>query len=437
MRLFSKNPLGRQPGTRLIIGFATIIFLGAFLLYLPISHQADKTITLVDSFFISFSAVCVTGLTTVDVGGTFSIFGIVIIALLIQLGGIGFASFALFFLMMITNNVSFSNTQLARESLNSLPGFDIKALVKTVIITSLTSEIIGSYLSFLVFKEDYTFYRAIGISIFHAISSFNNAGFDILGNFQGLVSYNNNLLLNITTSVLIIVGGLGFFVVYDLVTSRFSTKRKLRFHTKIVISMTLSLIVLGTIGFYFSEQNITLLEAFFQSVTTRTAGFNTIDISSIKNASIIIMIVLMFIGASPGSTGGGIKTTTTFTIFLSIFRIPQHKPVKAFYRKIEDESIIKAFMVATFAILAVLTASGIIFSIEGTNFSFDEVLFECVSAFATVGLSMGITTDLSASSKIFIMMLMFIGRLGPLTIAFSWKRYNKRIEYVEEKILIG
>jgi trk system potassium uptake protein TrkH len=437
MRLFPKNPLGRQPGTRLIIGFATIIFLGAILLFLPISHQADKTISLVDSFFISFSAVCVTGLAPLDIGGTLSVFGSVVLAILIQLGGIGFASFALFFIMMITNNVSFSNTQLARESLNSLPGFDIKYLVRTVIITSLSCEIIGTYLSYLVFRDYYPFSQALGISIFHSISSFNNAGFDLLGNFQGLVPYQNNILLNLTTSFLIIIGGLGFFVIYDLASTRFKKNKKLRFHTKIVLSMTSTLLILGTIGFYFSEGNITLMQAFFQSVTARTAGFNTIDISSIHNASIIMMIVLMFIGASPGSTGGGIKTTTTFTILLAIYRIPQHKPVKAFYRKIEDESIIKAFMVSTFAILAVLTASGIIFSIEGTNFSFVEVLFECVSAFATVGLSMGITTALSASSKIFIMMLMFIGRLGPLTIAFSWKRYNKRIEYVEENILIG
>jgi trk system potassium uptake protein TrkH len=427
-----------QPGRKLIIGFATIIFIGAILLYLPISHFDGQTISLVDSFFISFSAVCVTGLSTIDIGGTLSIFGSVVLATLIQLGGIGFASFALFFLMLVRTDLSFSNTQLAREALNSLPGFDIRSLVKTVIVTSLSCEIIGTGLSYLVFRHDYSTYHAFGISVFHAISSFNNAGFDLLGDFKGLVPYQSNVLLNLTTSILIIVGGLGFFVIHDFTRARLSKNKKLKFHTKIVLSVSAVLIFLGTIGFYAAERGqITLLQAFFQSVTARTAGFNTMDISQMKNASIVIMIVLMFIGASPGSTGGGIKTTTLFTIFLTIFKIPTHHPVQAFYRKISDESILKAFIVATFAILVILFGTGIIFSIEGSKFTFEQVLFECVSAFATVGLSMGVTTQLSISSKFIIMALMFIGRLGPLTIAYSWRRNSKNIQYVEENILIG
>lgn len=427
-----------QPGRKLIIGFALIIFIGAILLYLPISHKAGKVISLIDSFFISCSAVCVTGLSPIDIGGTLSPFGSVVLAILIQLGGIGFASFALFFLMIVKTNLSFSNTQLAREALNSLPGFDIVSLVKTVIITSLTCEIIGAILSYSIFRLSYPTSQAIGISIFHSISSFNNAGFDLLGSFQSLVKYDDNILLNITTCILIITGGLGFFVIHDFVTTRFRKNKKLKFHTKVVLSITTILLLIGTFGFYLTENgNITLLEAFFQSVTARTAGFNTIDISSMQNASVILMLGLMFIGASPGSTGGGIKTTTVFTIFLSIFRIPTHRPVQAFCRKISDDSILKAFIVATFAFLAVLIGSGIIFSLEGTKFSFEQILFECVSAFATVGLSMGVTTSLLSGSKIIIMILMFIGRLGPLTIAFSWRRNIKNIHYVEENILIG
>lgn len=426
------------PGKKLIIGFALIIFTGAILLYLPISHKSGKVISLVDSFFISFSAVCVTGLSPIDIGATLSSFGSIVLALLIQLGGIGFASFVLLFLMLVKTNLSFSNTQLAREALNSLPGFDIRSLVKTVIITSLSCEIIGSILSFLVFRHNFPLYQAIGISIFHAISSFNNAGFDLLGNFQSLTNYNNNILLNLTTSFLIIIGGLGFFVIHDFTSSRFKKNKKLKFHTKVVLSITSTLLIVGTIGFYLSEKgNISILEAFFQAVTARTAGFNTVDMSSMKNASVILMICLMFIGASPGSTGGGIKTTTFFTIFLSIFRIPTHRPVQAFCRKISDDSILKAFIVATFAILAVLIGTAVIFSLEGTKFSFEQILFESVSAFATVGLSMGVTTDLFTTSKIVIMVLMFIGRLGPLTIAFSWRRTTKNIHYVEENILIG
>jgi trk system potassium uptake protein TrkH len=426
------------PGRKLIVGFALIIFIGAIILYLPISHKSGKLLSFVDSFFISCSAVCVTGLSPIDIGGTLSSFGSVVLAILIQLGGIGFASFALFFLMLVRTNLSFSNTQLAREALNSLPGFDIISLVKTVIITSLTCEIIGSILAFLVFRDYYPTNQAIGISIFHAISSFNNAGFDLLGNYSSLVQYNDNILLNLTTCLLVIIGGLGFFVIHDFITSRFRRNKKLKFHTKVVLTITIILLLLGTFGFYLSENgDITLLEAFFQSVTARTAGFNTIDISSMQNASIVLMLGLMFIGASPGSTGGGIKTTTVFTIFLSIFRIPTHRPVQAFCRKISDDSILKAFIVATFAFLAVLIGSGIIFSLEGAKFSFEQILFECVSAFATVGLSMGVTTNLFSSSKFIIIILMFIGRLGPLTIAYSWKRNIKNIHYVEENILIG
>lgn len=438
MNLIRSRIKKMTPGRKLIIGFAFIIFIGAIVLYLPVSHKSGKVISLVDSFFISFSAVCVTGLAPIDIGGTLSPFGTVVLAILIQLGGIGFASFVLLFLMLVRTNLSFSNTQLAREALNSLPGFDIVSLVKTVIITSLSCEILGSILTYLVFRGHYPTNQAIGISVFHAISSFNNAGFDLLGNFQSLTNYNDNILLNLTTCILIIIGGLGFFVIHDFITSRFKKNKKLKFHTKVVLSFTSILLLVGTLGFYLTEKgSISILEAFFQSVTARTAGFNTIDMSTMQNASVILMLTLMFIGASPGSTGGGIKTTTFFTIFLSIFRIPTHRPVQAFCRKISDDSILKAFIVATFAILAVLIGSGIIFSLEGSKFSFEQILFECVSAFATVGLSMGVTTELYAKSKIIIMILMFIGRLGPLTIAFSWKRNIKNIHYVEENILIG
>ena len=402
---------------------------------MPISHQEGKSISVVNSFFISASAVCVTGLSTIDVGNTLSIFGSVVLATLIQLGGLGFASFAVFFLMILGDNLSYSNLSLARESLNSIPGFDIRALVKTVITTSLICEITGSLLFYQVFRFDFPTSKAIGLSIFHSISSFNNAGFDLLGNFTGITKYSDNVLMNLTTATLIIIGGLGFFVIYDLFS--FKNNKRLKTHTKIVLTMSFSLLLIGTFVFYFSERGITLLQAFFQSTTARTAGFNTIDIGSLSNAGVVIMLFLMFVGASPGSTGGGIKTTTMFTIILAIIRIPTHSEVKAFYRKISDSSIIKAFLVATLAMFAILVTGGIIFSIEGTAFSFEEVIFECVSAFATVGLSMGITTSLSSLSKIILIFLMFVGRLGPLTIAFSWRTSAKRFHYIEEDILIG
>lgn len=430
-----KYKMKLTPGVRLILGFTSIIIVGGILLLLPISHQAGKSISIVNSFFISASAACVTGLSTVDVGNTFSIFGIVVLATLIQIGGLGFASIAVFFLMLMRDSLSYSNLSLARTSLNIIPGFDIKSLVKTVIITSLICETIGAVLSYQVFKVDYLPLKALGISVFHSISSFNNAGFDILGNFTSISNYNTNILLNFTTMLLIIVGGLGFFVIFDIFS--FHKNKRLKTHTKIVLTMSSTLLVVGTFVFYFSENGITLLEAFFQSTTARTAGFNTIDISALSNAGAVFMLFLMFVGASPGSTGGGIKTTTMFTIILAIIKIPTHNNVEAFSRKISNSSIIKAFIVATLAMVAIILTGGIVFSIEGAAFTFEEVIFECVSAFATVGLSMGITTELSTLSKIFIILLMFIGRIGPLTIAFSWRGSKRRIQYIEEDILIG
>jgi trk system potassium uptake protein TrkH len=422
------------PGKRLILGFASIIVMGTFLLWLPISHQPGKEISLIDSFFTSTSAVCVTGLSTIDVGNTLSFFGDFVLGTLIQLGGIGFASFALFFLMLIGGNRSYSNIQLAREALNSKPGFDINSIVRTVIATSLVCESIGALLSYQVFSKDYLPMKALGISIFHAISAFNNAGFDLLGNFTGLIPYRHSVLLNITTTTLIIIGGLGFYVINDIFAYR--KNHRLKMHSKIVLTMTFWLLVLGTIGFHFS-QHIPWMEAFFQSTTTRTAGFSTIDISQLTNTSSMLTMLLMFVGASPGSTGGGIKTTTLFTVLLSIRKIETHSKISAFHRTIDDDSILRAFMVTVLGILFTLLATAIVFSVEGPRFNFLEVLFECISAFGTVGLSMGITTRLGICSKLTLILLMFIGRLGPLTITCSWHRARKNVNYLTEDILIG
>jgi trk system potassium uptake protein TrkH len=422
------------PGLRLIIGFALIIVLGGIVLYLPISHQSGKAISFIDSFFTSASAVCVTGLSTIDCGNTLSTFGSIVLATLIQIGGLGFASFALFILMLIGSS-NYSEMKLASEALNSSLGFDIKSIVRTVIMTSIICESIGTLLSYQVFIHDYPSSRALGLSLFHSISSFNNAGFDLLGNFTGLTKYKDNVILNLTTSSLIIIGGLGFYVIRDIFVF-YKKNKRLKMHTQIVLLMTFSLLFLGTVAFHFSE-HISWLAAFFQSTTTRTAGFNTIDMSSLSNAGSMLTLVLMFIGASPGSTGGGVKTTTFFTVIQSIRKIGRHAPVSAFHRTIDDNSILKAFMVIVLGIFFTLVASCIIFIIEGTQFTFLQILFECISAFATVGLSMGVTTHLSIASKITIIILMFIGRLGPLTVTSSWRRSEKHVQYIPEEILIG
>jgi len=423
------------PAQTLILGFLLTILLGSVLLVLPFSTV--KPVSYVDSLFTSVSSVCVTGLTTIDVGTTFSTAGKIIIAILIQIGGLSFASFAIFFLVVFGKTPSLSGTELFQQALNIDSRKHIRSLVKVVIFVTMIVETIGFILTYLAIKPFFPKWQAIGISAFHAISAFNNAGIDILGNYQSLTSFRTNVLLNLSTCLLIISGGLGFYSLRDIVVHR--KWKKLSNHTKIVLTTSIFLIVIGTILLLIAgrHSNITLLEAFFQSVTSRTAGFNTVDLNAFSHSGLLIIMILMFIGASPGSTGGGIKTTTAFAAVISIIGFVRNREPVAFKRRISRNSTLKAFSVIILGMVAISVCCLLILFIEDSNFTFMEVVFESISAFATVGLSLGITTLLSSSSKIIIMILMFVGRLGPLTLVSSRRIRNINIEYIEEDILIG
>jgi trk system potassium uptake protein TrkH len=423
-----------SPGRIIVLGFALVVLTGTTLLYLPISSNEGVSVTLVDALFTATSAVCVTGLVAVDLANTFNVFGRTVVAILIQIGGLGVASIGVAFILLSRKNVGLKERILVKESmnLNSLQG--MVRLVKSIITTTVFFEGTGIILSFLVFSKDYSPLSALGISIFHSISAFNNAGFDILGDFKNLTPYKDNVLLNLTTCGLIIFGGLGFYAIREI-------KQKKHFktfgvNTKIVITMTVTLLTLGTVLLKCTE-NISWLGAFFQSTSARTAGFNTYPLGDFSTSGLLTLIFLMFVGASPGSTGGGIKTTTAFVIFKSIYSISANKNCTAFKRKIPKESIIKAFVITTLAGLLVCFNTFLICLIE-PQYTFLQVLFETVSGFGTVGLSTGITPYLADLSKIILSFTMFCGRLGPLTMMCIWfSRTPSSLSYPEEKITIG
>ncbi|MHB1150793.1 MAG: TrkH family potassium uptake protein [Eubacteriales bacterium] len=421
-----------SPGGYIAIGFAAVIILGTVLMLMPISKNEGVSLSLIDTIFVSTSAVCVTGLVTVDPAATFSVFGRTVLALLIQVGGLGVSSIGVGFIMITGKKINIRERVLVKEALNYNSFTGILSLVKSVLIITLSFEMVGMILSFFVFSRDYSFWDAIGFSIFHSVSSFNNSGFDIFGG--NLAPYRNNILFNMTTCMLIIFGGLGFFVLKDIVQKKSFKKSTL--HTKVVLFTTGSLLVCGTIIIKFIE-NVSWMEAFFFSTSARTAGFATLPVGGFTNAGLFIIIILMFIGASPGSTGGGIKTTTFFILLRSLIGASRNKTPSAFKRKLPEEILKKAFIIILLAFAVVITSTFLLCVTEPQT-SFIDLFFEVVSGFGTVGLTTGITPGLNESSKIILIFTMFIGRLGPLTIASLWifKRQSD-ISYAEEAITVG
>ena len=430
--------LKKQSPVRLIAGgFFTVILLGSLLLMLPISLNEGKELRYIDSLYTSVSAVCVTGLSTVEVGSTFSIFGRTILVVLIQIGGFGVATVSAGFILLMGKKMNLKSRNLVHEGMNLDSGKGAKRFLIEVFITTAIIEAIGAILSFIVFIQDFEWYTALGYSLFHAVSAFNNAGFDILGLGNSLVSYQDNVLLNFVTSGLIILGGIGFLVIKEMCVKRLNFK-KYSLHAKIVLLMTLILLVSGTFLIKLTEGNgISWLGAFFASVTARTAGFATYSFSQFTQAGLMIMMVLMFIGASSGSTGGGIKTTTFFVIIRSIVSVARKSDAKIFKYSIAKETYKRASVIAFIGVFVIAVSTFLICLIE-PMIGFVDVLFEMVSAFATVGVSTGISGNLSAGSKIITMMVMYIGRLGPLTMASLWgSAKSSLVRYPEGDIAIG
>ena len=430
-----KQFLKAQPSGRLIAAsFLLVILLGTVLLKLPISIKEGVKVSWLDSFFTSTSAVCVTGLIVVDCADHFTAVGQGILAVLIQIGGLGISSIGVGLVLAARKKVGIKSRGMVKEALNIDNYKGIVRLVHTVIITTLSFEIIGAILSFPVFVKDFKPAHAVGISIFHSIAAFNNSGFDILGGLRSLTPYSGNLFLNIVTSVLIIFGGIGFLVIMDVVKNK--SFRKLTLHSKIVITTSAGLLAIGTFALKATEK-ISWLGAFFQSVSARTAGFSTCAIGNFTNAGLFVMCILMFIGASPGSTGGGIKTSTVFIVLQELRSQCTKKTVHAFHRSISRQNVSKAFMITILSGIVVCVATFVLSVLE-PGYSFMQILFEVVSAFGTVGLSTGITPELGVAGKLLIILVMYTGRVGAFTLLSMWvNRLEPKARYSEETVAIG
>ena len=425
----------QSPARIIALGFAAVILLGSVLLMLPCSVQDGVTVRYIDALYTSTSAVCVTGLIAIDAGDTFTPLGQFFLAALIQFGGLGVTAVGAGVIVAMGKKVNMKGRHIIREAMNLDSGKGTVRFVKNVFLTTVAFELAGAALSFIVFVQDYPPLKAAGISLFHSVAAFNNSGFDILGNMQSLIPYQKDVLLNLVTCGLIFFGGIGFLVIHEIVTKRFHWRR-FSMHTKVVLTVSAALIVIGTLLIRLTE-DVTWLGAFFHSVSARTAGFSTYSLGQFSNAGLFVIAVLMFIGASPGSTGGGIKTSTFFVLLQGIKSAATNKSEKAFRYAVPAESFRKAAVITLMALGVVVTGTYLMVIME-PDVSLMDALFEITSAFGTVGLSTGITPGLSDGSKLLSILTMYIGRLGPLTIATLWYfTKGERTSYPDGNISIG
>ena len=442
MSLKNKIP----PYLIIILSFLGVIIIGTILLALPIATKERVSLGFIDAFFTTVTSVCVTGLTTIsNFGETFSLFGKFVIAILIEIGGLSFLTLTVFFLVVFKIKLGISESFLMREQLNQGSLKDLEKLIVKIVKMTLIIQGIASVIFTFVFyfsKElDFSFGQSIGVAIFHSISSFNNAGIDILGRSDSLAIYHNNYLVNILTMILIVLGGIGFSVLIDTWNNK--KWKKLRLHTKITWLTTLILIVGGSILIKCSMWNgLTLLEALFLSVTSRTCGFSTFDLSQMSNACYCIVIILMFIGASSCSAGGGVKTSTVFVVINFIYNYARGKTNNAFYRRISNKVLLKALALINFALIWNVLLTLIICAIEPESVSFKDILFEEVSAFSTAGLQICDAAKFSSATKLLLCLSMFLGRIGPLTFMGMMNKHwlsetDEKVKFVEENIMIG
>ncbi|MEE0835890.1 MAG: potassium transporter TrkG [Clostridia bacterium] len=431
MKLIKKQ----SPGRIIALGFALIILLGSFLLSMPFSIQDGIRVRYIDALYTSTSAVCVTGLIAVDAGDTFTPLGQFFLAVLIQVGGLGVTAVGAGIILAIGKKVNLKGRNIIREAMNLGSGKGTVRFIKSVFMTTLAFELTGAVLSFAVFIRDYPPLRAAGLSLFHSVAAFNNSGFDILGGLQNLIPYQDDIILNFVTCGLIFFGGIGFLVIREIIGKRFRWS-KFSMHTKAVITVSIFLIAAGTLLIKLTEE-VTWLGAFFQSVSARTAGFSTYPLGKFSNAGLLILTVLMFIGASPGSTGGGIKTSTLFVLIQGIKSAATNKSEKGFRYAVPADAFRKAAVITLIALSVVITGTYLMVIME-PSISLMDALFEITSAFGTVGLSTGITTGLCDGSKLLSIIIMYIGRLGPLTIASLWYfAKGERASYPDGNIAIG
>lgn len=430
--------------------FLLIIFSGALLLMLPVSQKAGGGTGFTDCLFTATSATCVTGLVRFDTFTHWTVFGQWVILAMIQIGGIGFMTIAVWFMSLTGRKISLNSRFIMQSAISSPNLSGMVRITRFILLGTLLVEGIGAGLLSIIFIPRFGIAKGIYYSIFHAVSAFCNAGFDLMGveeQFSSLTHMESCVLLNLVITSLIIVGGLGFIVWQDVLRAKFRFK-KFHLHTKLVLTVTAGLIVFGTLFLFLLETGSEagagksvwerLLNAYFQAVSARTAGFNTIDLSQMNEGSSYLMIWLMLIGGSPGSTAGGIKTTTFAILLISIFSVFRRKKSEEAFGRRMDENVMRtsACVFMTYLILTTVVAM-IISTIEGLPIL--TTLYESVSAIGTVGLSMGITPGLGMISKLLLAGLMYIGRVGSLTIlmAFSSERRLIASKRPLEKVQIG
>ncbi|WP_024336503.1 TrkH family potassium uptake protein [Desulfotignum balticum] len=454
---FRARILKIHPALIVLASFLSAIIAGSITLKLPIS-TINADISWVDSFFTATSAVCVTGLIVVDTGSYFTLFGQCVILVLIQIGGLGVMTISVALFRWIGRKISFRHRMVIQDLFAHTPREDIFSLIKSIMLFTFGAELLGAVFLTIHWSHDYPVFEAVYKAVFHSVSAFCNAGFALFP--DSMMRYSDNILLNVTMCSLIVIGGIGFPVLYDIQMwqkKRKNQRARLSIQTKAVLLTTLVLIVSGALMFALLERSAAgeiqtfghrLLTAIFQSITCRTAGFNTVDIASLKDATIAMMIFLMFVGASPGSCGGGVKTTTLALLAaFTASRIKRKYRVNMFKKSVPNETVTRSvsLILVSFGIIGLVlfmllvgdSASGHV--VTHAHGSFLAYLFETVSAFGTVGLSMGVTPDLTTWGKCWIILMMIIGRVGVLAFAYIIVGTGtlNGVEYSEENLMIG
>ena len=444
--LYDMSEWDLTPYQILVLGFAGLILVGALLLMMPQASVTGQSLSFVDALFTSTSAVCVTGLIVVDTGTYFSVYGQLVLIFLIQAGGLGIMTMATLMALLMRRKIQLRERLIMQEALNQITVSGVVRLTQYIIVITLLIEFIGGTILAARWYSDFGT-QGIYFGYWHAVSSFCNAGFDLFGEFRSLTNYVDDITVNLTISSLIILGGIGFTVMFDMWNHR--QWSKLALHTKLVLVTTTVLLASGTVIIFLLEMNNPdtigqlswqgkILASYFQSVSPRTAGYNTVDIGKLQDATIFFMVVLMFIGASPTSTGGGIKTSTLGVLFAAIWALIRGKEdAELFERRIPQQLIYKAFTIFFIAATLVIFVTMMMSITESAPFL--RILFEVVSAFGTVGLTTGITTGLTDYGKVWIIITMFAGRVGPVTLALALALRTRKgmVHYPEGKIIIG
>lgn len=431
------------------LGFFLIIVIGTILLMLPIASRDGHSAGFLNALFTSTSSTCVTGLVVVDTYTNWTLFGQVVILSLIQIGGLGFITIGMFFSIFLKRKIGLKERNLIQESVNTLQISGMVRLVKKIVCYTIVFEGIGAVLLMIRFIPRFGWLKGIWYGIFHSISAFCNAGFDLMGQFEpysSLTMYYDDILVNVVIMVLIVIGGIGFIVWDDISKHKWHVK-KYMLHTKIVLFVTAVLILGGAICFYLFEKNNLLigmdtkgqvLSSLFGSVTPRTAGFNTTDTAAYTEATRMLTIILMFIGGSPGSTAGGIKTTTIMVILLYIWsNLRNKKGLNIFGRRLDEDAIKKAATVFFINLILATICATIMCALETVPLS--DIMMEVFSAIGTVGISTGITRDITEVSKYILIVLMYCGRIGSMSFALSFteKKRSNPVQLPAEKITIG